>query len=271
MGHEPTGAHAPFHAPFGRDTFFGIRITRDPEESYAATCRILVDHRARPDVALERCSEWIGGFGVESVALADGTELLYVNKGDTYDATLCYVSGRGFFVSSWGDVYEQADSDHEAESGNARCSYCGEWSERSEPCGSCGRDPQTGNPWPEPLRHVQLDTGHELRTWDTGKLSAGRTCVGYELRDAAGGVLFAGDDFRPSPLHADDSDDVLRALLGFLTLRPGDTDADYFADYSAAQLEFAESSNCEQLAFDYSEDGAGTFADIDDDEGRADA
>jgi len=275
MATEPTGALAPFHAPFGRDTFFGIRITRDPEESYAATCRILADHRARPDVALERCSEWIGGFGVESVALADDSELLYVNKGDTYDATLCYVPGRGFFVSSWGDVCEQADRDRADESDEVRCSYCGEWSERSEPCGNCGRDPQTGEPWPEPLRNVRLDTGHELRTWDTGRTTGrsmmARTNIGYELRDPAGIAVFRGEDFGPSPLHADDSDDVLRALLGFLTLRPGDTDADYFADYSAPQLEFAESSDCELLAFAYSEDGGGTFADIDDDETGADA
>ena len=92
----------------------------------------------------------------------DGGELLYVNKGDTYDATLCHVSGRGFFVSSWGDVHEQADRDHEAESGEVRCSYCGEWSERSEPCDNCGRDPQTGNPWPERLRTLWLHLRQNL-------------------------------------------------------------------------------------------------------------
>lgn len=249
------------HAPIGRASFFGIRLNRDPEESYAAVCRILADYRARPDHALELCSEWIGGHGCEVLALADDSELLYVNKGDTYDATLCYVPGRGFFVSSWGDVYEEADRDRE-ESGERRCAYCSEWSEDGEPCGSCGRDPSTGDPWPEPLRHVRLETGHELRTWDTGKLSAGRTCVGYELRDPTGAVLFAGSDFRPSPMHADDSDESLRALCGFLFLRPGDTDAEYFADYTELQREFAASSECELLAFLYSEEGPGEFAEV---------
>ena len=123
----------------------------------------------------------------------------------------------------------------------------------------------------DPLRHVRLETGHTLRTWDTGTARGGRTRIGYELRDPAGEALFRGDDFGPSPMHADDSDDALRGLLGFLTLQPGDTDAEYFADYSDRQHEFAASSDCELLAFVYSEDGDGTFADVDDDDGRADA
>ena len=83
---------------------------------------------------------------------------------------------------------------------------------------------------------MRLETGHALRTWDTGRTARGRTCIGYQLTDADGRVIFTGDDFRPSPCHADAT---LRALLGFLTLRPGDTDADYFADYTPAQLAFA--------------------------------
>ena len=125
------------------------------------------------------------------------------------------------------------------------------------------------------LRHVRLESGHVLRTWDTGHTRAGRTCIAYELRDPSGAVLFAGDDFRPSPMHADDSDATLRGLLGFLLLRPGDTDADYFADYTAAQLAFAKSNACELLAFIYSNDpsvvgseNAGEFEDLDAD-GRA--
>jgi hypothetical protein len=273
MAPKPTGAPAPKHAPIGHDAFVSIRLTRDPDESYAAVCRILADHRARPDFALEQSSPWIDGHGVEVVALADGNELLYVNKGDTYDATLCYVPGRGFFVSSWGDEYEGADREHEEETDERRCAYCSEWCEQGEPCGSCGRDPSTGDPWPETLRHVRLDTGHTLRTWDTGRTKGtgmmARTRIGYELRDPAGTVLFRGDDFGPSPMHADDSDETLRGLLGFLTLRPGDTDRDYFADYTPAQRAFSESWDCEYLAFLYSEEGEGSFADVDD-EGRAD-
>jgi hypothetical protein len=114
------------------------------------------------------------------------------------------------------------------------------------------------------LRHVRLETGHTLHTWSTGRTRGGRTCIGYELCDVAGKALFRGEDFRPSPMHADDADATLRGLLGFLTLRPGDTDREYFADYTARQRAFAESSECELLAFLYSDDGEGTFTDPDD-------
>lgn len=262
MASKPTGAVAPFHAPIGRTSFFSVRLTRDPEEAYAAVCRILAESRD-PAQALAECSPYVAGFGVEAIALADGTELQYVNKGDTYNATLCHVAGKGYFVSSWGDVVEAADRAREEESGERRCAYCSEWSELGEPCGSCGRDPATGNPWPESLRHVRLETGYSLRTWDTGRTRGGRTCIGYELRDPAGVELFRGDDFRPSPMHADDADATLRALLGFLTLRPGDTDREYFADYTDRQRDFAASSDCEYLAILYSDDGEGTFSDVD--------
>ena len=53
-------------------------------------------------------------------------------------------------------------------------------------------------------------------------------------------VLFAGDDFGPSPLHAWDSDESIAALMGFLTLRPGDTDAEYFEDYTDVQRDFCD-------------------------------
>jgi hypothetical protein len=53
-------------------------------------------------------------------------------------------------------------------------------------------------------------------------------------------VIFEGEDFSCSPMIAIDSDDSLRSLLGFLTLKPGDTDRDYFDDYTPEQLAFAE-------------------------------
>ncbi len=126
----------------------------------------------------------------------------------------------------------------------------------------------------EPLRRVRLETGHVLRTWDTGRVSGrgmmARTRIGYELRGPAGNVLFRGEDFGPSPMHADDSDATLRALCGFLFLRPGDTDRDYFASYTAEQMAFATSDEADYLACLYSDDPsiaysshAGTFVDID--------
>ncbi len=70
-----------------------------------------------------------------------------------------------------------------------------------------------------------------------------QTRIGYRLTMRERGktvVLFAGEDFSGSPLRSDDSDETVAALLGFLTLRPGDTDADYFAKYTDAQKAFCD-------------------------------
>lgn len=91
------------------------------------------------------------------------------------------------------------------------------------------------------LRNVELD-GYRLMTWDTNRRMGNKDRLGYALW-APGRwddePLFAGEDFGSSPMHAIDSDDTLRAILGFLTLRPGDTDADYFDDYTEEQMDFA--------------------------------
>ncbi len=61
-------------------------------------------------------------------------------------------------------------------------------------------------------------------------------------------VLFEGEDFGNSPMHAIDSDATVGSLMGFLTLRPGDTDADYFDAYTPEQLAYcahhAEALGC---------------------------
>ena len=83
-----------------------------------------------------------------------------------------------------------------------------------------------------------------LETWATPRLDRrGQTIIGYRLTqievDGEQATIFEGEDFAGSPLHADDSDETLRSLLGFLTLRPGDTDREYFDSYSERQLAFA--------------------------------
>lgn len=91
-----------------------------------------------------------------------------------------------------------------------------------------------------------------IRTWQQGdyrlelydthrpdRRGNGRTYLAYLFFDR-GRLVFAGDDFGPSPLHADDSDASVAALLSFLSLKPGDTDREYFADYAPSQLEWAQ-------------------------------
>ena len=53
-------------------------------------------------------------------------------------------------------------------------------------------------------------------------------------------LLFHGDDFSVSPMHGLDSDETILALMNFLCLKPGDTDAEYFEEYTPEQLEFAD-------------------------------
>lgn len=53
-------------------------------------------------------------------------------------------------------------------------------------------------------------------------------------------TLFEGEDYGCSPMHSIDGDASVEGLMSFLCLRPGDTDAEYFANYTPQQMEFAE-------------------------------
>jgi hypothetical protein len=87
-----------------------------------------------------------------------------------------------------------------------------------------------------------------LVVWDTGRRNppnalGSRCYLGYQLYIKANGkrrLLFEGDDFSPSPLCAIDSDEAVCMLMGYLTLRPGDTDREYFDNYTPEQLHYCE-------------------------------
>lgn len=89
--------------------------------------------------------------------------------------------------------------------------------------------------------------GFTLRLWDTGARDwRGQSKLAYELKDGRA-VVFAGDDFAGSPMHADDSPATVAGLLTFLTLKPGDTDREYFANYTPEQMDWCTGSRCETL------------------------
>jgi predicted RNA-binding Zn-ribbon protein involved in translation (DUF1610 family) len=74
----------------------------------------------------------------------------------------------------------------------------------------------------------------------------GVTTIAYRLTMREPGasksaVIFDAADYHGSPGHGDDSDQNVEGLMGFLTLRPGDTDEEYFASYTPEQLAFAAS------------------------------
>jgi hypothetical protein len=92
----------------------------------------------------------------------------------------------------------------------------------------------------EHIRTYSRD-GFRVDLWDTGRTDEyGKTILRYALFDETQpfgkGIVFEGEDFACSPLHAIDSDATVASLLGFLSLQPGDTDTDYFDSYSADQL-----------------------------------
>ena len=97
----------------------------------------------------------------------------------------------------------------------------------------------------------------KLRSWRSGRFELdlfatnqtdwrGQSRLAYTFRDG-GKVIFEGQDFAGSPLHADDSSATVAALLSFLSLRPGDTDREYFERYTPEQLEWAR-ANGEELS-----------------------
>jgi hypothetical protein len=92
------------------------------------------------------------------------------------------------------------------------------------------------------LREVGLgDTGYVLMLWDTHNVDQmGKSILGYAFYAPGDDEpLFEGEDYGASPMHAIDSDESVRGLIGFLTLRPGDTDREYFSGYTERQLDFA--------------------------------
>lgn len=96
-------------------------------------------------------------------------------------------------------------------------------------------------PSPEQILRLVSLRGHLLRTWDTHRSdSLGKFIIGYQFYDPSGELIFEGEDLSCSPMHAIDSDEVLYSLLTFLTLRPGDTDREYFDAYTDEQRAWME-------------------------------
>jgi hypothetical protein len=89
--------------------------------------------------------------------------------------------------------------------------------------------------WEDPDGH-----GFRLELYDTYQSDRrGGTMLAY--RFYVGKLLvFEGDDYSPSPMHSIDGDESVAGLLAFLSLKPGDTDAGYFARYTRDQMWFAK-------------------------------
>lgn len=90
--------------------------------------------------------------------------------------------------------------------------------------------------------------GYRLDLFYTGKRDEyGKHILSYCFFDK-GKLIFEGDDFHCSPLDPIDSLQAVYTLLSFLSLKPGDTDAEYFDTYTPHQLEWANGNRCEELS-----------------------
>jgi hypothetical protein len=95
----------------------------------------------------------------------------------------------------------------------------------------------------KPYAKGQGPTFH-LYLYDVGlRRPDGKDAIGYKLTQSHKrrvSTLFEGSDIGCSPLHAIDSDETVNSVMSFLTLRPGDTDSEYFDGYTAAQKDCCE-------------------------------
>jgi hypothetical protein len=88
---------------------------------------------------------------------------------------------------------------------------------------------------------VWAKDGFRLSLYDPNRRDhLGKNVLAYRFTDH-GKLIFQGEDFACSPLHSVDSLETVYSLLTFLSLRSGDTDEEYFADYTPEQIEWRDS------------------------------
>ncbi|MEU6429715.1 hypothetical protein ABZ860_27800 [Microbispora sp. NPDC046973] len=88
----------------------------------------------------------------------------------------------------------------------------------------------------------QIDTDHLLEVEAAGRTDEGRIRWRYRLSRRRRTIFSASDICSGvgAVLTPDELISAARTVLHYLTLRPGDTDADYFDSYTGAQLEWRD-------------------------------
>jgi hypothetical protein len=102
--------------------------------------------------------------------------------------------------------------------------------------GLCFLSDHAPQPQPKPAaRHIRIWSQDDFTLYLLPPNAAGK-CAYALYDDGTPDPIFSGADYGPSPLHPWASDLSVAGLLVFLSLQPGDTDDEYFADYTPAQL-----------------------------------
>ncbi len=97
----------------------------------------------------------------------------------------------------------------------------------------------------DPIK-VWSQDGFQLELFDNYEIKYGKHILAYRFWDGEA-LIFEGADYGCSPMHAIDSDGAVAGLLAFLSLKPGDTDSEYFEDYSPEQMAWCQGGRAEQL------------------------
>lgn len=98
------------------------------------------------------------------------------------------------------------------------------------------------------IKHWQAD-GFKLDLYETSGIPfGGRVRYPYKFYDQDK-VIFEGQGFSPSPMFAADSLDSVFALLSYFALQEGDTDSEYFQDYTREQIAWRDSGRAEELSY----------------------
>lgn len=92
-----------------------------------------------------------------------------------------------------------------------------------------------------------FDVVMSVRKFENNAPFSQRAFLSYTVITPSG-ATFTGDRYSPSPMVAYDSADSVISLLGWICVKPGDTDKDFFADYTPKQMDWAESFACEDYA-----------------------
>jgi len=97
------------------------------------------------------------------------------------------------------------------------------------------------------LRDVRI-CGHRLIVWDDHThYGTGQHRVRFAFYLPRARTPLFVSECGVAPSDPIDSDAALVGILGWLVLKPGDTDSGYFAEYTAAQLDWCQGSAAEEI------------------------
>lgn len=194
------------------------------------------------ELVIQALADVLQGYGVEPIRADRNDDSIaeYINMGETYTPTIVLCDGK-FEVCSWGDWYKGWLQD-QAEWGMMQCPNCSQLSSEFIQTGFSDNCPLCNYPVIEHETFtLRYETGEQVYTLtlEVAGYSQGCNHVKYSLSGNSG-VIFEGSDLGVPSCQIAESKETAGSLLDFLTLQEGDTDDEYFENYTHRQLEFRD-------------------------------